>query len=503
MFRPGDPEARPREVTHALVLAAGRGSRLESHTSKPLVPLLGVPLLARTLFTLEEAGITDAWVVLGYMGDRVRREIEAIRRLHLRLHWVENPRWSEPNGVSVLAAAPHLDGPFILTMSDHILEPEAIVRLRAEAAEERDLVLLVDTGTEQVNDLSDATKVKCDERRIMAIGKDLADFDAIDTGAFLAGPALMEALKELDTVHEAAGRGVEGPADASPAARRGPSLSDGVRLLAERGRAWILDATGLVWQDVDTADDVAVAERKLLSAWPKSTDGVVSRYLNRPISTRITRLLAPTGVTPNQVSVVTLLLGLLASWFASLGGYAWWLAAAVVFQIASVLDGTDGELAVLTHRTGRFGQWMDTICDNVSYVAFIVGVLVGVHRVGLPHSYLWWGGVGFVATVLSLGNIHRYLHREGASGSALSVRYAHQEGDGFVHRLFQAVHAFGKRDMISFLVLLFALVGQLPLGLVVFGVGTTVFLFPATSEANIAHWLRTRRLASAQAAAQD
>ena len=480
-------EARREQVTRALVLAAGLGSRLKNETPKPLLPLLGVPLLARTLFTLRKAGITDAWVVLGHQGDRVRREIEAIQRLDMRLHWVENPRWSEPNGVSVLAAAPWLDGPFVLTMCDHILEPEAIARLRAEAAEGRDLVLLVDKGAEQVNDLSDATKVKLDGRRIVGIGKDLADFDAIDTGAFLAGPALMAALRELD----------------GEPAHRGPSLSDGVRRLAEQGRAWILDGTGLTWQDVDTADDVAVAERKLLSAWPKKTDGIVSRYLNRPISTRITRLLAPTGVTPNQVSVVTLLIGLLASWLAALGGYAWWVAAAVLFQIASVLDGTDGELAVLTYRATTFGQWMDTACDNLSYVAFIVGVMVGVHGAGVPHFYLWWGGVGFVATVLSLTNIRHYLRREGTSGSALSVRYAHQEGNRLVHRLFRAMHAFGKRDLISFLVLVFALAGLIPLGLIVFGIGTAVFLLPATSEANLAHWLRTRRLASAEAPAQD
>jgi len=173
-----------------LVLAAGRGSRLENETPKPLLPLLGVPLLARTLFTLRKAGITDAWVVLGHQGDRVRREIDAIRRLDMRLHWVDNPRWSEPNGVSVLAARCELDGPFILTMCDHILESEAIARLRAAVG--HDLVLLVDRGTGQVNDLSDATKVKLAGERIVGIGKDLPDFDAIDTGAFLAGPALME-----------------------------------------------------------------------------------------------------------------------------------------------------------------------------------------------------------------------------------------------------------------------------------------------------------------------
>jgi CDP-L-myo-inositol myo-inositolphosphotransferase len=467
-------EVPTRGVTQALVLAAGLGSRLGNGTPKPLLPLLGVPLLARTLFTLKKAGITDAYVVIGHEGARVRREISAIRRLDLNIHWIENPRWVEPNGVSVLAGSPHLDGPFLLTMSDHLLPVDGLARLRAEAARGRDLVLLVDKGTSQVHDLSDATKVRLDGERITAIAKDLPEFDAIDTGAFLAGPALFEALTALD-------------AEGKP-----PSLSDGVRRLAAEGRAWALDGTGLVWQDVDTPEDVAVAERKLLSAWPKPTDGIVSRWINRPISLRITRLLAPTGITPNQVSVVTLGLGLLASWFAALGGYAWWLAAAITFQVASILDGTDGELASLTFRQTPFGAWMDTLCDNVSYVAFIAGVMVGVHRNEIPHAYFWWGGIGFAASALSLVNIQMVLHRDGTSGSALSVRYAHQEGERLVHRLFQAVHAFGKRDLIAFVVLVLAVVGRLPFGLILLGVGATLFLFPATLQANVSHWLRMR-----------
>lgn len=469
-----------REVTRALILAAGRGTRLRNETPKPLLPLLGVPLLARTLFTLEKAGITDAWIVIGHEGERVRRGIEAIRRLGIRRHWVENPRWAEPNGVSVLAGAPHLDGPFILTMSDHLLPVEGIRRLRLEAEKGRDLVLLADKGTSQVNDLSDATKVRLDGERIAAIGKELVEFDAIDTGAFLAGPALMRALAELD------------------GGAKGPALSEGVRRLAGEGKAWVLDGTGLTWQDVDTPDDVAVAERKLMAAWPKPTDGVVSRWVNRPISLRVTRLLAPTGITPNQVSVVTLVLGLLASWFAALGGYAWWLAAGVTFQAASILDGTDGELASLTYRQTPFGAWMDTICDNVSYIAFIVGVTWGVLRAGLPDAYLWWGGLGLLSAGLSLANIQMVLHRDGGSGSALSVRYAYQEGSAPFHRVLRFMKPLGKRDLASFVVFVLAVLGQLPLGLPILGVTATLLLLPATLEANLSHWLRVRRPAPAE-----
>lgn len=468
-------------VTRALVLAAGQGSRLGPATPKPLLPVLGVPLLARTLFTLRKAGITEAFVVTGHQGERVRREIDGIRRLHegFTVHWVDNPRWEEPNGVSVLAAADRLDGPFLLTMADHVLDPSALRRLGDEAAKGRDLVLLVDRSPDEGIDPDDATKVAVDGERIAAIGKELATYDAIDTGAFLAGPALLDALRELDT------------------GGRGPSLSDGVRRLASEGKAWVLDGTGMRWQDVDTPADVASARRKLMAAWPKPTDGPVSRWINRPISLRITRLLAPTGVTPNQISLVTLLMGFAAAWFAALGGYAWWLAAALTFQLASILDGTDGELAVLTYRQTEWGAWVDTICDNVSYLAFIVGMTVGVHRAGLPDWYVGWGLVGLAAAALSMGNINMVLRREGRSGSALSVEYAHQQGTRLVDRVLQVLHFLGKRDLIAFLGVVFAVAGVLPWGIPIFGVGASLLLFPVTLQANVAHWVRTRRAAAA------
>ena len=479
-------------VTRALVLAAGQGSRLGPATPKPLLPVLGVPLLARTLFTLRKAGITEAFVVTGHQGERVRREIDAIRRLHdgLTVHWMENTRWEEPNGVSVLAAADRLDGPFLLTMADHILDPAALKRLREEAAKGRDLVLLVDRSPDEGIDPDDATKVALDGERIASIGKELDRFDAIDTGAFLAGPALLDALRELDE-----GSARAGGAEAPP--HRGPSLSEGVRRLAAEGKAWVLDGTGMRWQDVDTPADVAAARRKLMAAWPKPTDGPVSRWINRPMSLRITRVLAPTGVTPNQISLVTLLMGFAAAWFASLGGYAWWLAAAGTFQLASILDGTDGELAVLTYRQTEWGAWVDTLCDNLSYLAFIVGMTVGVHRAGLPGWYVVWGVVGLAAAALSMGNINMVLRREGRSGSALSVEYAHQQGTRLVDRVLQVLHFLGKRDLIAFLGVVFALLGILPWGIPIFGVGASLLLFPVTFQANVAHWARTRRAAAA------
>ncbi|MFQ5747262.1 MAG: NTP transferase domain-containing protein [Gemmatimonadota bacterium] len=463
-----------RHVSQALVIAAGNGSRLNSDTPKQLLPLLGVPLLARTLFTLERAGIEKAYVVLGYRGHEIRRAIESVRGLGLELHWLYNDEWRQPNGLSVLAAESDLDEPFILTMTDHLFDPDVVRRLAESAHDLKGIDLAVDYDVDGVFDLDDATKVRVESDRIVEIGKTLETYDAIDTGVFLASPVLFGALRDART---------EGDG----------SLSGGVQKLASAGLARVTDIGGRMWHDIDTREDAAEAERKLLAGLRRPTDGPVARYINRPISIALSRRLVRTSVTPNQVSVATLVLGLVSAGLAALGGYVPFLLSGLLFQAGSILDGSDGEIAKLTFSASVRGEWVDTICDNLSYVAFLLGLMIGVVRSPLPSVYVWSGLVGFAAVSASLANIHVYLRREKESGSALSVQYGWEEGtDGF-RRLMRVLKYFGKRDVMAFEVMLLAIVGQLPLVLPIAGVGATALLLPATTVANVRSLWRFRR----------
>src|SRR5918912_3581560 len=92
----------------AVILAAGQGHRLlESSRGlpKPLVPVLGVPLLERTVLSCRAAGITEVFVVVGYRQETLIPAItELACRYELVLHAVANPLWEEGNGTSALAA---------------------------------------------------------------------------------------------------------------------------------------------------------------------------------------------------------------------------------------------------------------------------------------------------------------------------------------------------------------------------------------------------------------
>lgn len=227
-----------------LILAAGHGSRLRGVSeSKPLTPVAGAPLIAHVVRSAIAAGATDFTVVTGHRAAEVEAFLISLADTHgVRIGFARLDDWDKPNGHSVLAGAARIDGDYLLLMSDHLFDPEIARRAMAGDAP---LTLAVDRDWRRKSlDLDDATKVSLDGDRIVAIGKELPRFDAVDTGVFNATPALAEAIA-LAVAEGKAG-----------------SLSDGVQRLAHAGEARIADATGLMWLDVD--DPVALAKAEAL-----------------------------------------------------------------------------------------------------------------------------------------------------------------------------------------------------------------------------------------------
>ena len=90
-------------------------------------------------------------------------------------------------------------------------------------------------------------------------------------------------------------------------------------------------------------------------------DGYVSRYINRRISDPIAKLLVWTRITPNQISITSLVLAVFS--FLSFI-YNWNIAAGLLAQLSSVIDGVDGSLARLKGMSSEFGGFLDSILDR-------------------------------------------------------------------------------------------------------------------------------------------
>jgi histidinol-phosphate aminotransferase len=237
-----------RRVDRAIILAAGRGSRLVQVDTlpKPLCPVSGTPLLVRILRVLAKEGIREAVIVVGFEADAIRDTLAPVcDALGVEVTFVHNHEWQRSNGVSLLAASEFLDRECLLTMSDHLVAPELVRRLVRAELPHGACALGVDYDIERCFDLDDATKVRVQGNSIEAIAKDLADYNCIDTGIFRVNAALG---RELQALYDRKG-------DAS--------LSDGVRALAARGQFVTVNVGDARWIDVDTPAAHARAEAML------------------------------------------------------------------------------------------------------------------------------------------------------------------------------------------------------------------------------------------------
>ena len=343
-----------------LIIAAGKGSRLRlSGDSKPLIPILGVPLIERVIRSAWEAGADDFYVVTGFHGEGVRSFLNGLSdRTGISITHIVNADWEKANGLSVLKARRHLHDPFLLLMADHLFEPSIARELMRLSCADGEIILGVDRdmGNDLI-DMEDVTRVSTEGGQINHISKGLTDFNGFDTGIFLCTPAIFGALE----------RCAEDSSDMS--------LSGAVQLLASEGRAKAADINGQFWIDVDDRKTVKRAENVLLAdLGDKLNDGPVSRHLNRPLSLRVSRRLVNYDITPNQISLFSFLCSVLAAGLFALGGYATLLAGGFLAQFASVVDGCDGEVARLKSKATRYGGWLDAVLDRYADALLLFGL---------------------------------------------------------------------------------------------------------------------------------
>lgn len=283
--------------------------------------------------------------------------------------------------------------------------------------------------------------------------------------ALLARPAALEREGELVAVHASTGEG-------EALRRRGePSLDEGE------------------WLCAPARDDAErrAATQALLQRLRKPQDGVVSRRLNRTLSLAVTARLCETSLRPNQLSVGILSFGAAAAVLAAQGTHATLALAGLLFQAQSVLDGCDGELARLSFRGSKRGEWIDTVGDDLTNYGYFAGASLGLHNAGLGVAPLVVGGVGLGVGLLASGIEYVYLARIG-SGDLLKYPLGFGKDAGVTDEalsqqrglrgLAGALRPMFKRDFFVFAAMLCAFAGMTAtfVMLCAFAIGASVTL---------------------------
>jgi phosphatidylglycerophosphate synthase len=219
--------------------------------------------------------------------------------------------------------------------------------------------------------------------------------------------------------------------------------------------------------DVVDAASARSAERALFRSLRKPQDGWTARWLNRYVSLSLSRHLVKTPLSPNQVSVGILAVGLYGAYLASKGTYWSMLAGAVLFQAQSILDGCDGEMSRVSYRGSLLGEWLDTIGDDLTNYAFFAGTAIGLHARTGNALYLVAGAITVGSGVTGSLIEYRYLAKIG-SGDLLKYPTSQTATTG--SGVLAAIAPLFKRDTFVFLTLVAAALDLLGPMLIVFAV---------------------------------
>lgn len=169
-------------------------------------------------------------------------------------------------------------------------------------------------------------------------------------------------------------------------------------------RPLILEAS--YWGRVTTAAEAKEATWGLLKRLQFRPGGFIAKYVNRPVSIRMSQHLIETRVTPNQTTWVAAVLGAIGVAMIWLGGYWWAVAGTLLMQFNSILDGIDGELARIRYQTSEFGAYLDSVCDEILNAAIVMAA--GAYIVAHQGFDWWWFWVGVFGGTMTLvyGLVH-------------------------------------------------------------------------------------------------
>ena len=213
--------------------------------------------------------------------------------------------------------------------------------------------------------------------------------------------------------------------------------------------------------DVDDYESYKQCEKLLLKSLVPPKDGIVSRLINRKVSLRITKLLAPTRVTPNQITFLSLLTAVASAVSFAMASP---LVGGLLAQFTSMLDGVDGEIARLKFLKSKFGEIFDSILDRYGDFLILIGM-----------AYSWYSTTGHIAALI--------VGAAALMGAPMSLifkeKYRNVYGQPFISEVNDGVMRYfaANRDVRLFIIMLGGIFNLLPAALILLAVITHLQTF--------------------------
>ena len=106
----------------------------------------------------------------------------------------------------------------------------------------------------------------------------------------------------------------------------------------------------------------------------------VNRYFHNPIAASIVKILKDTRVTPNQVTYVSIFVGLVSAYTFSLGTLQAFFFAGILLEVVLILDCVDGQLARAKKCSSDWGRLLDGIAGYIIYLAVLAGIMISLDK---------------------------------------------------------------------------------------------------------------------------
>ncbi|MBO3754585.1 MAG: NTP transferase domain-containing protein [Candidatus Brockarchaeota archaeon] len=360
-----------------VIIAAGVASRLKPYSEEAPKCLMelepGVTILDFILSRIRDINPSRVLIV-------TRPEFRSMldKKVSGRAEFVETDMEDFGNLYSVSLALKRLGSEgFLLLMSDHIYE-KTMIKAVSSSGGKAAFTICLDKKPSQT-DAEEGLKIVLKEQGVAYTDKKALPRHGIDTGVILCGE---KARTYVEKTIESLGPNA--------------TISDALNLASTDNEVDYVDVTGMLWKDIDTPEDLVRGREvywQILRKENKTESGLVSTYLVKPVSTRVsTKFYRSLDGEPLVVTLVSLIVALAAGFLLAskeplLGG--------LLVGLAILLSEVGSELVNLYGRE-KWRLQVSALLDRVSDLAIVTGFSL---------SLLSLGDNVFLLTILAVANI--------------------------------------------------------------------------------------------------
>ncbi|MHC4277097.1 MAG: CDP-alcohol phosphatidyltransferase family protein [Planctomycetota bacterium] len=402
----------------ALILVTDPEMCLQDHT--------GIPLLKRTVLSAQKGGIQE-FIVLPvlpadentFANQRLRALLTGDPRIFSKIYWCE----AGGDNLTELLGERSPETVFIIR-AETVFDPD-VVREMADAG--------LDGVTARVAIRNGTRKIGPGDYEIKLDGDNV--FDCRVPAGHPGRPAPAKNVRTAGMVFTTPGaaRNIAMTLQNTANGRLGAGTCGIVGALLPSGNVKAVDVTKGLCMEITSQESMEESKNKLYGRLTLETDSPFSVHVSRKISRLVTGVMVELPITPNQVTLLSFVIGLAACWLYLQGGY-WFSVLGVMTLYASIiLDLSDGEVARLKFMSSKYGALLDSLCDSTVFSGVLFCAAVAIHRNLNAPNIITVGAVAAVV-IFICSNLYFYLHsvrEEPESDPANSILRSFANEDSF------------------------------------------------------------------------